>query len=93
MLDETAAARSRPRVAARVLYGTDVLRSAGRRGTEQKAEQVAIVRIEQLYPFAQEQVKDVLLRYPITCEVVWAQEEPRNMGPWRFMSEQMEPLL
>jgi 2-oxoglutarate decarboxylase len=60
---------------------------------EQKSDQAAIVRIEQLYPFAAEQVKDVLLRYPITCEVVWAQEEPRNMGPWRFISEQMEPLL
>jgi 2-oxoglutarate dehydrogenase E1 component len=60
---------------------------------EQKADHVAIVRIEQLYPFAQEQVRDVLLRYPITCEAVWAQEEPRNMGPWRFISEQMEPLL
>jgi len=60
---------------------------------EQKSEQAAIVRIEQLYPFAAEQVKDILLRYPITCEVVWAQEEPRNMGPWRFISEQMEPLL
>jgi len=61
--------------------------------SEQKSEQVAIVRIEQLYPFAAEQVKDVLLRYPLTCEAVWAQEEPRNMGPWRFISEQMEPLL
>ncbi len=60
---------------------------------EQKADHAAIVRIEQLYPFAQEQVRDVLLRYPITCEAVWAQEEPRNMGPWRFISEQMEPLL
>ena len=38
-------------------------------------------------------MKDVLLRYPMTCEVVWAQEEPRNMGPWRFISEQMKPLL
>jgi multifunctional 2-oxoglutarate metabolism enzyme len=60
---------------------------------EQNAKHAAIVRMEQLYPFAAEQVKDVLLRYPITCEVVWAQEEPRNMGPWRFISEQMEPLL
>ncbi len=59
----------------------------------EKANHAAIVRIEQLYPFAAEQVKDVLLRYPITCEVVWAQEEPRNMGPWRFISEQMKPLL
>jgi multifunctional 2-oxoglutarate metabolism enzyme len=60
---------------------------------EQKAEQVAIARIEQLYPFAQERVKDVLLRYPTTCEVMWAQEEARNMGAWRFVAEQMQPLL
>ena len=36
---------------------------------------------------------DALLRYPLTAEVVWAQEEPRNMGPWRFMQEQLQPLL
>jgi multifunctional 2-oxoglutarate metabolism enzyme len=60
---------------------------------EQKAEHVAIVRLEQLYPFRQPQVNDVLLRYPLTCEVVWAQEEPRNMGAWHFIAEQFQPLL
>ena len=60
---------------------------------ERKAELVAIVRVEQLYPFAQSQFTDILMRYPLTAEVVWAQEEPRNMGPWRFMREQIQPLL
>ena len=60
---------------------------------ERKAEHVALVRVEQLYPFAADQASDVLLRYPTTAEVVWAQEEPRNMGPWRFMRERMQPLL
>ncbi|MBZ5595757.1 MAG: multifunctional oxoglutarate decarboxylase/oxoglutarate dehydrogenase thiamine pyrophosphate-binding subunit/dihydrolipoyllysine-residue succinyltransferase subunit [Acidobacteriia bacterium] len=60
---------------------------------EQKVENTAIVRIEQLYPFDETRVKDVLLRYPVTCEVVWAQEEPRNMGAWRFIAEQFRPLL
>jgi 2-oxoglutarate dehydrogenase E1 component len=60
---------------------------------EQKVGNVAIVRIEQLYPFAEALVKDILLRYPLTAEVVWAQEEPRNMGAWRFMAEQFRPLL
>jgi 2-oxoglutarate dehydrogenase complex dehydrogenase (E1) component-like enzyme len=46
-----------------------------------------------LYPFAEALVKDILLRYPITAEVVWAQEEPRNMSAWRFMAEQFRPLL
>jgi 2-oxoglutarate dehydrogenase E1 component len=58
-----------------------------------QANHVALVRIEQLYPFAEDEVNDVLLRYPLTAEAVWAQEEPRNMGPWRFMQEQLQPLL
>ena len=44
--------------------------------------------MEQLYPFAADQARDILARYPLTAEVVWAQEEPRNMGAWRFMREQ-----
>jgi len=60
---------------------------------EQNADHVAIVRIEQIYPFAEAQVKDILLRYPITCEVVWAQEEARNMGAWHFVPEQLRPML
>jgi 2-oxoglutarate dehydrogenase E1 component len=51
------------------------------------------VRVEQLYPFQQALVKDVLLRYPLTAEVVWAQEEPRNIGAWHFIADQMQPLL
>jgi 2-oxoglutarate dehydrogenase E1 component len=58
-----------------------------------QANHVALVRVEQLYPFAEGDANDVLVRYPLTAEVVWAQEEPRNMGPWRFMQEQLQPLL
>ena len=46
-----------------------------------------------MYPFAESEVNDALLRYSLIAEVVWAQEEPRNMGPWRFMQEQLQPLL
>jgi 2-oxoglutarate dehydrogenase E1 component len=60
---------------------------------ERQADHVALVRVEQLYPFAADQARDILARYPATAEVVWAQEEPRNMGPWRFMREWIEPLL
>jgi 2-oxoglutarate dehydrogenase E1 component len=38
-------------------------------------------------------VNDVLMRYPITAEAIWAQEEPRNMGAWRFIDERLRPLL
>jgi len=60
---------------------------------ERQAHHVALVRVEQLYPFDAGQAADILSRYPLTAELVWAQEEPRNMGPWRFVREWMEPLL
>ncbi len=60
---------------------------------DRKIQDVAIVRLEQIYPFPAGQVRDILARYPETAEVVWVQEEPRNMGPWRFVQEQMQPVL
>ena len=46
---------------------------------------VAIVRVEQLYPLHEQMLRDILGRYPAGAEVVWAQEEPRNAGAYRFM--------
>jgi 2-oxoglutarate dehydrogenase E1 component len=59
---------------------------------ERHAGHVALVRVEQLYPFATAAAADMLARYPVTAEVVWAQEEPRNMGPWHFMHDRLQPL-
>ena len=60
---------------------------------ERKLANVAIVRLEQIYPFPADQLRDVLDRYPETSDIVWVQEEPRNMGAWRFVQEQLQPLL
>ncbi|MBI2689073.1 MAG: multifunctional oxoglutarate decarboxylase/oxoglutarate dehydrogenase thiamine pyrophosphate-binding subunit/dihydrolipoyllysine-residue succinyltransferase subunit [Acidobacteria bacterium] len=57
------------------------------------ANNVAIVRVEQYYPFPKAELQDVLMRYPVTAEVCWVQEEPRNMGAWRFVQEQIQPIL
>jgi 2-oxoglutarate dehydrogenase E1 component len=46
---------------------------------------VAIVRVEQLYPFPEAEIGAALLRYPNAREVVWAQEEPANMGAMPFV--------
>ena len=46
------------------------------------------MRLEQLYPFPDAELDRVLARYDAQCEIVWAQEEPKNMGPWRFVREQ-----
>ncbi len=53
------------------------------------ANRVAIVRLEQFYPFPQTRLKETLLRYSGATELVWAQEEPKNMGGWTFV----EPRL
>ena len=45
----------------------------------------AVIRIEQLYPFPQDRLLEVLERYPNARELVWLQEEPENMGPWSFV--------
>ncbi|RXJ00319.1 2-oxoglutarate dehydrogenase E1 component [Anaerobacillus alkaliphilus] len=45
-----------------------------------------IVRVEELYPFPKEKVKEVMLRFPALEEVVWVQEEPQNMGAWSYMN-------
>jgi len=45
----------------------------------------AVVRIEQLYPWPGEQIAEILQRYSNAHEVVWLQEEPKNMGAWNFV--------
>ncbi|MGA7990570.1 MAG: multifunctional oxoglutarate decarboxylase/oxoglutarate dehydrogenase thiamine pyrophosphate-binding subunit/dihydrolipoyllysine-residue succinyltransferase subunit, partial [Thermoanaerobaculia bacterium] len=49
---------------------------------------VAIVRLEQYYPFPGRELGQALQRYPQDAELVFVQEEPRNMGAWRFVREQ-----
>jgi 2-oxoglutarate dehydrogenase E1 component len=47
-----------------------------------KINDVALVRVEQLYPFPRQEVSELLARYPKAREVVWCQEEPMNQGAW-----------
>ena len=54
---------------------------------------VAVARLEQLYPFPVEAVGTLLRRYPRLREVVWAQEEPQNMGPWRSIRHRLEQTV
>ncbi|HOD09744.1 MAG TPA: 2-oxoglutarate dehydrogenase E1 component, partial [Flavobacterium sp.] len=46
---------------------------------------VALVRIEQLFPLPTEQLKEIIASYPNADDFVWAQEEPKNMGAYSFM--------
>jgi 2-oxoglutarate dehydrogenase E1 component len=57
------------------------------------AKDVALVRVEQLYPFPHEELRKIFERYGQVEEVVWVQEEPRNMGAWSFMEPRLRGLL
>lgn len=52
---------------------------------KQNSKDIAIARVEQLYPIPTEMLKEVMSRYPNLKEVVWIQEEPETMGAWMFM--------
>lgn len=54
---------------------------------------VAIVRLEQLYVFPHKELGTVLDRYPNLREVVWVQEEPRNMGAWSYLQPRLNLLI
>ncbi len=55
--------------------------------------EVALARVEQLYPFPKDELSVVIKRYTNLQEIVWAQEEPKNMGAWEFMSWRLERLV
>jgi multifunctional 2-oxoglutarate metabolism enzyme len=65
------------------------------RAESQKAGngRIAILRLEQFYPFPQALLQQWLANYRNAWEIVWAQEEPQNMGGWSFMRPRLESLL
>ncbi len=62
---------------------------AKERAEKGKEKDIAIVRIEQLYPFPAKQVDDIIATYKGAKEILWVQEEPENMGYWRFIMANM----
>ena len=53
---------------------------------EKKITNIAIVRIEQLYPFPKDHLEKEMAKYPKATEIVWCQEEPRNQGAWYWIA-------
>ena len=63
------------------------------RKTRKMENEVAMVRLEQLFPFPHEALAKRLNRYGGDTEIVWAQEEPKNMGFWGFVQPRVETAL
>lgn len=60
---------------------------------KEEIDDVHIARLEQFYPFPDSDIKDQLNKYKNTKEIVWCQEEPRNMGAWTFVRARIENEL
>ncbi|HWT01848.1 MAG TPA: multifunctional oxoglutarate decarboxylase/oxoglutarate dehydrogenase thiamine pyrophosphate-binding subunit/dihydrolipoyllysine-residue succinyltransferase subunit [Pyrinomonadaceae bacterium] len=56
-------------------------------------ERVAIVRLEQFYPFPEKRLREIFSNYPNAAQLVWAQEEPKNMGGWTFAEPRLMNML
>ena len=62
-------------------------------GNRMQSDDTAIVRVELLYPFPFEQLKKVIKGYSNAREVAWVQEEPHNMGAWKYVVARLAPLV
>jgi 2-oxoglutarate dehydrogenase E1 component len=61
--------------------------------TKNNIKDIAIVRVEQLYPFPEKELKEILNKYTSIKEVIWAQEEPENMGAWTFVKTYLDNII
>ena len=85
VIDDAAAAESRENIK-RLVFCTgkmyyDLL--------AKRAPHVALVRVEELYPWPNAEVEKIVDQYPSVEEVVWAQEEPKNMGAWTYVAPRL----
>lgn len=62
------------------------------RREKEGVEDIAFIRLEQLYPFPQKQIDTVLKKYNKAKDYLFVQEEPENMGPWRFVDNNLRAL-
>jgi multifunctional 2-oxoglutarate metabolism enzyme len=93
ILDDPAAAERREKVERLVLCTGKIFWDIDASERREAAEDVAIARVELLYPFAKEQLSQLIASYPNLKEIVWTQEEPRNMGAWKVMSRRLPDLM
>ncbi len=70
----------------KVFYDLDAVRD------EKGTGDVAVVRLEQFYPFPAKKLSEVFASYPNAAEIIWTQEEPHNMGAWSFVEPRLRGI-
>jgi 2-oxoglutarate dehydrogenase E1 component len=93
ILEDPRAVKRRKKVERLVLCSGRIYYDLDSSEAREGAENVAVGRVELLYPFAEEQVEQMIASYPNLKEVVWVQEEPKNMGAWSVMRRRLPDLL
>ena len=56
---------------------------------KERPANIAVARVEELYPWPAEQISRIVDLYPNVVEVAWAQEEPKNMGAWSYVAPRL----
>ncbi|HZK15408.1 MAG TPA: multifunctional oxoglutarate decarboxylase/oxoglutarate dehydrogenase thiamine pyrophosphate-binding subunit/dihydrolipoyllysine-residue succinyltransferase subunit, partial [Solirubrobacterales bacterium] len=93
IIDDPRATERREQVTRLVLCTGKIYYDMDSNDRREGAEDVAIARVEYLYPFARDQLAELIAAYPNLKQVAWVQEEPRNMGCWKTMSRRLPEIL
>jgi 2-oxoglutarate dehydrogenase E1 component len=93
VLDDPTAEGRRERVTRLLLCSGKVYYDLLAEANKAADRPIAIVRVEQLYSFPWSELRALLARYPNLRELVWVQEEPRNMGAWTYVEPKLRELL
>ncbi|MGD9572122.1 MAG: multifunctional oxoglutarate decarboxylase/oxoglutarate dehydrogenase thiamine pyrophosphate-binding subunit/dihydrolipoyllysine-residue succinyltransferase subunit [Thermoleophilia bacterium] len=93
VFDDAAAAERRDRITRLILCSGKVYHELEGHAERAAQEDLAIGRVELLFPFPDEHIQDLIASYPNLTTVTWVQEEPRNMGAWEFARLQLERVL
>jgi len=92
VIDDPATAAD-PSAVRRVVLCTGKVSFDAMKERDKLSAEVAVVRVEQMYPWPEDQIAETLARYENIDQVVWLQEEPENMGAWSFVHARMHKLL
>ena len=93
MLDDPRAEGREDEITKLVLCSGKVYYDMDGHDRREEATNVAIARVELLYPFARDQIRELIERYPNLKQIVWVQEEPKNMGAFSVMARRMPELV
>jgi 2-oxoglutarate dehydrogenase E1 component len=93
VLDDARAAQNPDRVRRLVLCSGKVWADVEGSPLSSQNTRTAMIRVEQLYPFPAEELQRLIASYQDANEIIWLQEEPRNMGAWTFVQPRLEALI